>query len=164
MSSIPKIRIKKLFDDVVVPSRANPTDSGLDLSIYKFEKKYEFSDEVKYTIEDNTVELDAGERILINTGISATVQEGYEIQIRPRSGLALKNGLTVLNTPGTIDFSYTGMIGVIVINHSGYTQILKKGMKIAQMVVCPVILSEVEVVSDLDVTVRGIGGFGSTGV
>lgn len=166
MVDVPKIKIKKLFEDAIIPSRAHPTDSGLDLSAYKFEKLFLSGSSVETVplIEHSDLSLPAGARVLINTGISATVAEGFEIQIRPRSGLALKSGLTVLNTPGTIDFSYRGILGVIIINHSGSTIVLSKGMKIAQMVVCPVTLSLVEVVSDLDATERNAGGFGSTGV
>lgn len=165
MPYLPKIKIKKLFGDAVVPSRAHPTDSGLDLTVYKIEKLI-MPGMTAGSPESDIMEvnLQPGARALINTGVSATVGEGFEIQIRPRSGLALKNGLTVLNTPGTIDETYRGMLGVIIINHSAEVQKIVKGMKIAQMVACPVTLSDVEVVEDLDATDRGAGGFGSTGV
>jgi dUTP pyrophosphatase len=164
MSGTPEIKIKKLFKDATVPERAHPTDSGLDLFVYKFERHYSVNLSAYHDTVETTI-LRPNDRVLVNTGISATVgSPGYEIQIRPRSGLALKNGLTVLNTPGTIDSSYRGMIGVIVINLSAEDQTITKGMKIAQMVVCPVILSKVKVVEDLDETDRSAGGFGSTGV
>lgn len=165
MTNAPKIQIKKLFEDAAVPSRAFPTSSGLDLFAYKFDKIfYSSGSETIPGEEASSIILETGDRVLIHTGIAATVGVGYEIQIRPRSGLALKQGLTVLNTPGTIDFEYRGTIGVILINHSGEAQKISKGMKIAQMVVCPVILSEVELVSELEDTARSAGGFGSTGV
>jgi dUTP pyrophosphatase len=164
MLDTPKVLVKKIFEDAIIPERAFPTDSGLDLFAYKFDKIYQSAG---IAIEPgdtlSKIELAPGGRILVNTGISATVGAGFEIQIRPRSGLALKSGLTVLNTPGTIDASYRGIIGVIIVNHSGIYQLITKKMKIAQMVVCPVILSQVEIVSDLDQTDRNIGGFGSTG-
>lgn len=155
----PQIRIKCLFPDTQVPVRAEPTASGLDLFAYSFDKVFDGAQ-----VTEEGLILIPGSRALINTGISATVGVGYEIQVRPRSGLALKNGLTVLNTPGTIDEAYRGTIGVILINLSKTDQFLKKGDRIAQMVVCPVCISEVVVVEDLGDTVRGAGGFGSSGV
>lgn len=163
MLNLPEIKIKKLFADAIVPERAFATDSGLDLFTYTFERYYSKGLCDTHIMVD-TVILHPGDRVLVNTGISATVGPGYEIQIRPRSGLALKNGLTVLNTPGTIDESYRGMMGVIIINLSAEDQTITKGNKIAQMVACPVILSKVVVVEDLDETDRSAGGFGSTGV
>lgn len=166
MSDIPEIKIK-LADGAQVPERAHKTDSGIDLFAYGFKKVYSGGNLERdlATGEDNTkLILRPGERALIDTGIFATVGPGYEIQIRPRSGLALKNGLTVLNTPGTIDEPYRGPICVIIINHSGASQVISVGDKIAQMVVCPVVLSEIKIVSDLDETDRNDGGFGSTGV
>lgn len=166
MPNVPDIKIKILFEDTIVPERAHDTDSGIDLFACKFEKIYNPGDAFGNSVNDGFTNLDIapGGRALINTGISATVGPGYEIQIRPRSGLALKNGITVLNTPGTIDESYRGPICVIIINHSGMVQTIKKGSKIAQMVVCPVILSNLSIVPDLDDTERSSDGFGSTGV
>lgn len=159
-----KIKIKKLYEDVITPSRAYPTDSGLDLFAYKVDKVFDQSLEADTLQDKILINLQPGARVLINTGISATVGFGYEIQIRPRSGLAIKNGLTVLNTPGTVDEAYRGVLGVIIINHSSMPVPIEKNMKIAQMVACPVLLSDVEIVEDLDITDRGAGGFGSTGV
>lgn len=160
------LKIKPLFQDTIVPVKAHPTDSGWDLFAHSFDKLYITENLEPLDIPDKYDKLfiPAGGRALVNSGISATVGPGYEIQVRPRSGLALKNGLTVLNTPGTIDEPYRGALGVIIINHSGQTQVLTKGMKIAQMVVCPVVLCPLVVVSELDETIRGSGGFGSTGV
>ncbi|MDP1823884.1 MAG: dUTP diphosphatase [Archangium sp.] len=110
------------------------------------------------------VTLDSLERRLIPTGLSIELPPGYEAQIRPRSGLALKQGLTCLNTPGTIDADYRGEVGVLLINLSKERVVLKRGDRIAQMVVSPTVqatLVEVEVLTE---TTRGQGGFGSTGV
>jgi dUTP pyrophosphatase len=159
-----KIKIKKLYEDTIVPSRAHVTDSGMDLFVYQIDKLFSESNEDGVDIKSSEILLSPGSRILVNTGIAATVGVGYEIQIRPRSGLALKQGLTVLNTPGTIDEAYRGIFGVIIINLSSRHVKIEKGMKIAQMVACPVFLGEVEIVDDLNATDRGTGGFGSTGV
>lgn len=109
-------------------------------------------------------EIEAGKYTLVKTGISIELPEGYEAQVRPRSGLALKQGVTVLNTPGTIDADYRGEIGVILINHSEITFKYDKGDRIAQMVIAPVVQAKFEEVSDLTDTARGAGGFGHTGV
>ncbi|WP_336945492.1 dUTP diphosphatase [Asaia sp. BMEF1] len=106
----------------------------------------------------------AGERALIPTGLRIGLPAGYELQIRPRSGLALKHGITLPNTPGTIDEDYRGEIGVIVLNTGKEDFVISRGMRIAQAVLAPVIrLTWVEV-SELDETARGAGGFGSTGI
>jgi len=166
MSDLHKIKIKPLFEDAIIPSRAFPTDSGLDLLIYKFECYYLPYDNLPIPLKDSfdSLALPAESRALIHTGIAATVGPGYEIQIRSRSGLALKQGLIVLNAPGTVDEAYRNFLGVIICNTSKITQILTKGMKIAQMVACPVLTSDVLVVEDLDETDRNMGGFGHTGV
>ena len=108
--------------------------------------------------------LHPGERRLIPTGIAVSVPEGYEAQIRPRSGLALKDGVTLVNTPGTIDADYRGEIGVILINHGEKPFQVKRGDRIAQMVIVPVARAELEWVEDLDETSRSGGGFGHTGI
>ena len=105
-----------------------------------------------------------GDRALIPTGIAIELPLGTEAQIRPRSGLALKHGITLLNTPGTIDAGYRGEIGVIVINHGKHPFEVTPGMKIAQMVIVPILMAELEEVSDLSDSLRGQGGFGSTGL
>jgi len=109
-------------------------------------------------------EIKAGEYALVKTGISIELPEGFEAQVRPRSGLALKQGVTVLNSPGTIDADYRGEIGVILINHSKETFTYSKGDRVAQMVVAPVVQAEFVQVGELSDTVRGAGGFGHTGV
>jgi dUTP pyrophosphatase len=146
----PTIKIKKNYPDAQLPVRAYKTDSGLDVFVHNINGM------INQWIYPN-------ERIFVDTGISATVGEGYEIQVRPRSGNAIKKGLAVLNSPGTIDESFMGHICVILINLSDEEQLIEKGDKIAQLVVAPVILSEVVEVESLDETERGSGGFGSTG-
>ena len=121
-------------------------DSGLDL----------------FAVEEQ--EILSGEANLIRTGISIELPQGTEAQVRPRSGLALKHSITVLNTPGTIDAGYRGEVGVILINHGKQPFKVLKGMKIAQMVIAPVIRAEIEEFDSLSETRRGEGGFGSTGV
>lgn len=105
-----------------------------------------------------------GDRVLIPTGLSMAIPEGYEVQIRPRSGLALKHGITLLNTPGTIDSDYRGPLGIILINLGRETFHVAHGMRIAQMVFASVIQPRLELVEILDETLRGSGGFGSTGL
>jgi dUTP pyrophosphatase len=113
---------------------------------------------------ETDVELEPGERCLVPCGISIALPPGYEAQVRPRSGLALKAGLTVLNSPGTIDSDYRGEIGVILINHGQQMFVLKRGMRIAQMIIAPVIQAALVEVQSLPESTRGAGGFGSTGV
>ncbi|MBL8048690.1 MAG: dUTP diphosphatase [Chthonomonas sp.] len=109
------------------------------------------------------IRLEPGERTLAPTGLKMQIPAGYEGQIRPRSGLALKRGLSMVNSPGTIDSDYRGEIGIILINHGQETIELEAGERIAQMVFCPVTQVEFEAVESLDETSRGAGGFGSTG-
>jgi dUTP pyrophosphatase len=141
-----KLFIKKLNPNAKLPEKAHKTDAGFDL----------------FSIEGK--EILAGETKLIKTGISIQLPPNTEAQIRPRSGLALKHSITVLNSPGTIDEEYRGEIGVILINHGKETFVVEKHMKIAQMVVKPVLSVDIEEVEgDLSQTDRGAGGFGSTG-
>jgi len=113
---------------------------------------------------DSDMIIRAGERALVPTGLKIGLPAGYELQIRPRSGLALKHGITLPNTPGTIDEDYRGEIGVIILNTGREDFVVTRGMRIAQAVLAPVIrLTWVEV-SELDETARGTGGFGSTGI
>ena len=107
--------------------------------------------------------LESGARALVPTGIAIALPEGYEAQVRPRSGLALKHGITTLNSPGTIDADYRGEVGVILINHGAEAVTIERGMRIAQMVIAQVIQAEWQVVASLEETKRGAGGFGSTG-
>ena len=107
--------------------------------------------------------LEPGMRTLVPTGIAVAMPDGYEAQIRPRSGLALKHGVTLVNAPGTIDADYRGEIGIIMINHGAEPFLIRNGERIAQMVVAPVLQAELVEVDELDDTVRGAGGFGHTG-
>ncbi len=141
-----KLKIIKLKKQAITPKYEHENDSGLDL----------------ISIED--VEIKSGQSQLIKTGISIELPRNTEAQIRPRSGLALKHQITVLNTPGTIDEGYRGEIGVILINHGKTSFQITKGMRIAQMVIAPVIRVKIEEVDSLSDTIRGKGGFGSTGV
>ena len=109
------------------------------------------------------VVLQPGDRALISTGIKMALPDGYEAQIRPRSGLAYKHGITVLNSPGTIDADYRGDVGVLLINHGREVFTVEDGMRVAQMVVAQYSQFEWESVENLDETARGAGGFGSTG-
>ena len=110
------------------------------------------------------VTLKPGERVLIPTGLSMEIPKGYEVQVRPRSGLALKKGLTLLNAPGTIDADYRGEIKVLMINHGPVPVIIQDQERIAQMVLCQVFYCQLREVENLSGTIRGEGGFGSTGV
>lgn len=159
----PILKVKKLYLDAQLPVRANPTDSGADVFVHHFERSFTRmgSDSISPVIKEYT--LCHGDRILIATGLSVAVEPGYEVQVRPRSGNALKRGLTVVNTPGTIDANYRGPVGIIIINTGHEPDTIRVGEKIAQLVVCPVSLSEIVEVNDLDETDRGAGGFGSTG-
>ncbi|MBW4461233.1 MAG: dUTP diphosphatase [Nodosilinea sp. WJT8-NPBG4] len=141
-----KLKIRKIHDLAILPSYAHQGDAGLDLC----------------SVDD--VDIAAGETALIHTGIAIALPQGTEAQIRPRSGLALKHSVTVLNTPGTIDEGYRGEIGVILINHGKHAFQVVKGMKIAQMVIKPVLQVEIEETDELSQTVRGPQGFGSTGM
>ena len=143
-----EILIKRLSKDIILPKYETSGSSGLDLSA-----------NIK-----TPVEIEPGKTTIIPTGISVSIPKNFEIQIRPRSGLAAKNQISVLNTPGTIDADYRGEIKVILINLSKETFIVENGARIAQMVVCPVIKAKLKEVDSLDNTSRGSGGFGSTGM
>lgn len=109
------------------------------------------------------ITLNVGARLLVPTGLRLAIPQGYEVQIRPRSGLALKHGITLPNSPGTIDADYRGPLGVIVMNMGDAPFVIEHGMRIAQMVVAPVVQARFHAVDALDMTARGVGGFGSTG-
>lgn len=112
---------------------------------------------------DAPVTLEPGKRAMVPTGLSMALPAGYEGQVRPRSGLAAKNGVTVLNTPGTIDADYRGEVKVILINLGDDAFVIERGSRIAQLVVAPVLQAEIAEVEELSETERGSGGFGSTG-
>jgi len=113
--------------------------------------------------EDSPLILSPGQRALVPTGLTIAVPSGHEAQIRPRSGLASKHGVTVLNSPGTVDADYRGEIGVLLINHGGVPFPIRRGERIAQMVIAPVVRVELAPAAELAATKRGGGGFGSTG-
>ena len=140
-----QLKVRKLNPSAVLPSYAREGDAGLDLFA------------VKHMV------IEPGKSALVPTGIAIELPAGTEAQVRPRSGLALKHGLTVLNTPGTVDEGYRGEVGVILINHGQHAFTVEAGMKIAQMVVSPRIQVAVVEVAELSDTQRGAGGFGSTG-
>jgi dUTP pyrophosphatase len=139
------LKVKRLSRDAVLPSYAHPGDAGLDL----------------YSAV--SASLDPGESKLIGTGISIELPPNTEGNVRPRSGLALKHGVTVLNSPGTIDAGYRGEVGIILINHGRVRFEVQQGMKIAQLVVTPCVAVDVQEAPDLAGSARGHGGFGSTG-
>ena len=112
---------------------------------------------------DEVLTLEPGARVLVPTGLKIALEPGFEAQVRPRSGLALKHGITTLNSPGTIDSDYRGELGVILINHGQQAFEIKRGERIAQMVIARHEQATINLVSDLDATERGEGGFGSTG-
>jgi len=113
--------------------------------------------------EDQPLTLAPGARALVPTGLAIALPQGFEAQVRPRSGLAAKNGVTVLNSPGTVDCDYRGEVKVILVNHSAEPFLIERGSRIAQMVVAPVTQARLNEVETLDETARGQGGFGSTG-
>ncbi len=141
-----ELKVKRINEEAKMPEYAHVGDAGLDL----------------FSVDD--IMILPGESKLIKTGIQIELPKGTEAQIRPRSGLALKNQITVLNTPGTIDEGYRGEIGVILINHGKQEFHVEKGMKIAQMVVKPVFTVTIKEIEELTDTTRGEGGFGSTGI
>ncbi|MBB5720485.1 dUTP pyrophosphatase [Loktanella ponticola] len=141
-------------------------DADQDLPLPKYQTKGAAGADLcaNFGRDAGGVTLKSGARALIPTGLSMAIPEGLEVQIRPRSGLALKHGVTLVNSPGTIDSDYRGPVGVIMVNLGDAPFEITHGMRIAQMVVAPVIQADFTLVDDLDETVRGAGGFGSTGV
>jgi dUTP pyrophosphatase len=142
-----EILIKRLSKNILLPKYETNGSSGMDLAA---------------NIE-NEIEIAPGKSSIIPTGLAISVPKNFEIQIRPRSGLAAKNQISVLNTPGTIDSDYRGELKVILINLSDKVFKIEKGLRIAQMVLCPVVKATLKEVDTLEKTERGIKGFGSTG-
>ena len=143
-----EVLIKRLSKNVELPKYETSGSSGMDLTAY-IEKQ---------------INIKPGRTCIIPTGISVSIPKDFEIQIRPRSGLAAKSQITVLNTPGTIDADYRGELKVILINLSEKTFVVENGARIAQMVLCPIVKAKFKEVDNLDDTDRGAGGFGSTGL
>ena len=142
-----KVLIKRLSSKVELPKYKTEGSSGLDLMAFI----------------EKSIKLNPKESVLVPTGISIAIEKDLEIQIRPRSGLAAKSNISVLNTPGTIDSDYRGEIKVILFNHGKNEFIINNKDRIAQMVLAPIIKAEFEEVDELPDTIRGEGGFGSTG-
>ena len=143
-----EILIKRLSKEVTLPKYETDGSSGLDLAAFI----------------DKNIEIKPGKSVIVPTGLAVAIPKNFELQIRPRSGLAAKNKISVLNTPGTIDADYRGELKVILINLSDRSFIVEKGLRIAQMVLCPVVKANLKEVESLEDTKRGSGGFGSTGV
>lgn len=142
------LQIKLLSDTAQIPSYAKQGDSGFDLHADNAEP----------------IEIGVSCRAIIPTGLAVAVDESLELQVRPRSGIAWKHGVTVLNTPGTVDSGYRNEVGVILINHGSEPFVVKRGDRIAQGVIAPVVRTDFVVVSELPDSERGLGGFGHTGV
>lgn len=151
MSKTVRIEVATLphFEGLALPAYETALSVGMDLRAA--------------VPEDEPMSVAPGQRVLAPTGLSIALPAGYEAQIRPRSGLALKHGITCLNTPGTIDADYRGEVKVILINLGQEPFVIKRGERIAQMVIAPVTQGEWDVVETLSETARGAGGFGSTG-
>ena len=143
-----EILIKRLSKDVALPKYETEDSSGLDLAANT----------------DKQIKILPGKSEIISTGLAVAIPKNFEIQIRPRSGLAAKSQISVLNTPGTIDADYRGELKVILINLSDKVFVVEKGLRIAQMVLCPVVKATLKEVAELENTERGSDGFGSTGI
>lgn len=135
---------------------------GSDLPLPAYQTEMAAGLDLMAAVESDLV-LEPGKRALVPTGLSMALPQGFEGQVRPRSGLAAKNGVTVLNSPGTIDADYRGEVKVILINHGDEAFTIERGMRIAQLIVAPALQAEILEVDTLSETVRGAGGFGSTG-
>ena len=142
-----KVLIKKLSPSVQLPSYKTSGASGMDLMAFI----------------EKPIHLKPGKSCLVTTGLSVAFPKEYEIQIRPRSGLAARNNISVLNTPGTIDSDYRGELKIILFNHGGENFIINNNDRVAQMVLTPIIKMELEETNELPESIRGEGGFGSTG-
>lgn len=147
-----------LMPDVPVAVMRLPHGEGLDLPVYATAGAAGMD-----VVSAEDVTIAPGMRHAVATGLAMAIPEGYEIQVRPRSGLALKHGITVPNTPGTIDSDYRGELKVILINHGGSDFAIRRGDRVAQLVLAPVTRASWREVETLDETARGTGGFGSTG-
>ncbi len=143
----PRVQFKKLRPDAVIPKYMTDGAAGLDLT----------------AALDEPIEIPPGERRMIDTGLAVAIPPGFEGSVRPRSGLARDHGITLVNSPGTVDSDFRGSLRVIAINHGSQPFLVKTGERIAQMVIAPVAHAELVEVTELSETVRGEGGFGSTG-
>ena len=143
------MKVRVAHDSIDLPDYETNSSAGMDLRAY---------------LPDGSISLDPMQRTLIGTGLYFEIPQGFEVQIRPRSGLALKHGVTVLNSPGTIDADYRGEIKVILINHGEEPFLIEHEMRIAQMVVSKYQQVQFKLVKELTSSERGSGGFGSTGI
>jgi dUTP pyrophosphatase len=143
----PVVKIRKLKEDAIVPKYMTDAAAGMDL----------------YSANDDDILLLPGRRALVSTGIAIALPKGFEAQIRPRSGLAIKHGVTLVNSPGTIDADYRGEIMAIMINLGDKAFVISKGLRIAQMIIGKVYTAKITISESLDETKRGSGGFGHTG-
>lgn len=143
----PRVQIKKLRPDAVVPAYMTEHAAGLDLC----------------AAIDAPIVIAPGERAAISTGLALAIPPGFEGQVRPRSGLAKSHGITVINSPGTVDSDYRGPVTILLINHGTEPVTIEPNHRIAQLVIAPVVQAELLEVEELDATARGAGGFGSTG-
>lgn len=148
MQPVLQVKVLPHGEGLTLPAYQTPGSAGMDLR----------------AAVDAPLTLGSLERMAVPTGLAIAVPQGFEAQIRPRSGLALRKGLSMPNSPGTIDSDYRGELKVLVVNLGREPIVIERGMRIAQMVICPVAQAEVTVVTELDETERGHGGFGSTGV
>ena len=144
---IVNVKYKKIREYAIVPSYQSEHAAGMDL----------------YSANEDPITIDPGEIALIPLGFAMALPDNYEAQVRPRSGLGTKFGVTLPNAPGTIDADYRGEVSVPLINHGKEPFVVETNMRIAQMIVAPVVQASFEVVEELDETLRGAGGFGSTG-
>jgi dUTP pyrophosphatase len=142
-----QVRVKKLHPESRIPKYMTEHAAGMDIC----------------ALLDAAVIIEPGERCLIPTGLALAIPAGYEVQVRPRSGLAIKHGIALVNSPGTIDADYRGEIAIILINHGTESFTIRSGDRIAQIIVAPICQAELIEVEELSETVRGTGGFGHTG-
>src|SRR5690606_22968239 len=147
---MPSIAVQRLphATDLPLPTYATPGAAGMDV----------------VAAVEAPVTIAPGQRLLVPTGLCLAIPPGFEVQVRPRSGLALKQGITCLNTPGTIDSAYRGEVKVLLANLGADAVVIERGMRIAQLVAAPVVQATLVMVDHLDATARGAGGFGSTGI
>ncbi|WP_029918432.1 dUTP diphosphatase [Pelobacter seleniigenes] len=143
----PCIQVKKLHEDAVLPRYMTDLAAGMDVC----------------AMVNEELRLQPGERCLVPTGLAFSIPVGFEIQVRPRSGLAIKHGIALVNSPGTIDADYRGEVRIIMINHGHEEFVIQSGDRIAQLIVAPVCQAVLKEVDELDDTARGAGGFGHTG-
>ncbi|HEY5673245.1 MAG TPA: dUTP diphosphatase [Malonomonas sp.] len=143
----PQLLIKKLHPSAIIPAYMSELAAGMDV----------------HALPATAITLRPGDRCLVPTGLAMAIPAGYEIQVRPRSGLAINHGISLVNSPGTIDADYRGEIKIILINHGADNFIIEPGERIAQLIVSPVCQAELSEVSELSETLRGVGGFGHTG-